>query len=74
MTKIFFLVSTSVSSADSLMVFVQPLYAMACINVCMCVKNVPNTASESIVRHMKMLHMLVGMGGTALVAAVALPR
>ena len=49
MTRIFVLVSASTSSANSLTVFVQPLYAIACINICMCVKNIPNTASQTIV-------------------------
>ena len=58
----------STFSANTLMEFVQPLCAFACINICACIKN-PQLWQHF--GHAEILHTLVGMGSDALAAAVA---
>ena len=59
----------STFGAVTLTVSVQPVCAIACINICAHVKD-----AVRLFGHMKILHALLGLGSTALVAAVALPR
>ena len=65
------------------MVFVQPLCAIACINICVHIENpesvctlkTPNLGSHTTVwTHREILHTLVGKGSAALAAAVCLTR
>ena len=60
----------STSSADSLMVSVLPPCATACITPEVTL-NIPNSSSLTpLLGHKKILHTLIGMGSTALAAAV----
>ena len=59
----------STFSADSLTVFVQPLCAIAWLNICVCVKNPQTLAAIPLFGHMEIQHTLIGTGSAALVAA-----
>ena len=64
--------SESAFSADSLKVSVQPPCAVACIKICVQVKN-PKHRQPCCCRHTKILHTLIGMGSAALAAALPYP-
>ena len=55
-------------SVLTLTVFVQPLCVITQTNICVHVRK------SQTIEHTKILHTQVGMGSTALAAAVALPR
>ena len=59
---------------SSLTVSVQPLRAIAYINICVHIKNPQTVAATPLFGHMEILHTLIAMGSTALVVVVPLPR
>ena len=65
--------SESAFSADSLKVSVQPPCAVACIKICVQVKNPKHRQPYHCCRHTKILHTLIGMGSAALAAALPYP-
>ena len=50
-----------------------PPCAIACINICAHIKNPQTLAASPLFGHIKILHTLMGMGSTALVAAAPYP-
>ena len=60
----------STFSANSLTVSAQPQCAIACINICVHVKNPRHCQPYHLFGHAQKLQMLIGIGGTALAAAV----
>ena len=62
----------SASSADSLTVSVQPACVVACINICVHVKNLKHGQPYHCL-DTQIMHTLIGMGSAALAAAVPYP-
>ena len=68
-----FFSESSSSALDSLTVSVQPLCAIACINICAQLKKIPSTGTIPLFGHRKILQTLTGMGSAALATAVSYP-
>ena len=66
--------SQSTSSADSyLTVSVQPVCEIACISICVHIKNPKHWQPHHCLDTQKILHTLIGMGSAAFAAAVPYP-